>query len=461
MRIVQVALGAALLAMLATGCGSDAGSAKSGAAAGWNVVLISVDTQRADRLGAYGYDKRPTSPRTDELLLEAGARCARAMSPRGATWPAMASVLTGLYPSGHGVIRNGYGFPDDVPTLPKILHAAGYQTGAFLNNMHRANHSGWDAFKYEKGAERRLVNRALDWARARDPERPYFLWAHFFGPHSPYHQAKRLTEMPGVDPAYRGPVKIGKVALDRILSQRIPLGERDLEQLDALYDAAVLATDLAVGRLVDGLRSAPGADRTLFVFTSDHGEELYDHHDYLYHACSVYQTVLHVPLAFVAPGLLEPGTVLDQPVELTDVLPTVLDLLGVEAPAEQHGRSLLADFRRPDAAPSLPAFSEYDDTEIHTVLRDNWKLVINPDEHAPDCVPGAPDFDYPIERLELYDLARDPGETTNLAASRGDVVRELKRLIDERFAGLTDRSGEQDLPDELRRELEALGYVAN
>ena len=449
-----------VLSLLLAAC--SGGERLTGAARGWNVVLISVDTQRADRLGGYGYERRVTSPRTDTLMLDAGVRFARATSPRGATWPAMASALTGLYPSGHGVIRNGYRFPDDVPTLPLILRDAGYQTGAFLNNMHKANHRGWDEFTYESGNESRLVGKAREWVRGLDPNRPFFLWAHFFGPHSPYHVAKLLDRIPDVDPSYDGPVKMGKIALDRILRDDIELDAQDLEQLDALYDGAVLATDLNVGRLIDGLRGVPGAERTLFVYTADHGEELFEHHDYLYHACSVYETVLHVPLAMVAEGLIPAGASVEQPVELIDILPTILDLIGIEPPPDQHGVSLAPLLMRPDApGRGRPAFSQYDDTSIRTVLSDNWKLIYNPDNHVPECVPGAPSFSYPIEEVELYDLANDPGETRNMALERPELVRDLRRAIRERFAALTDRSEDQDIPDDLRRELEALGYVAN
>lgn len=451
-----------LVACAAPEAPSRRGGRLAGSAEGWNVVLISVDTQRADRLGGYGYERRETSPRTDTLLLDAGVRFARAMSPRGATWPAMATVLTGLYPTGHGVIRNGYGFPDDLPTLPLILQQAGYQTGAFLNNMHRANHRGWDEFYYGRGNDERLVRKVREWLRGVDPNRPFFLWTHLFGPHSPYHMAKLLDVKPGVDPDYEGPVKTGKVALDRILREGIPLVEADLEQLNALYDAAVLATDRQVGRLIDGLRTAPEAERTLFIYTSDHGEELYQHHDYFYHACSVYQTVLHVPLSIVAPGLLEPGTTIDRLVELVDLLPTVLDLIGLEVPPEQHGVSLVRLLERPEAGGTVrAAFSEYDDTSIRTVLSEDWKLVVNPDGAEPPCVPGAPDFLFPIGPLELYDLAADPGETRNLADRHPELVRELQRLVDERFAGISDRVRDQDIPEDLRRELEALGYVAD
>src|SRR5207302_7205834 len=111
----------------------------AGTARGWNVVLLTIDTLRADRLGTYGYARRATSPNLDRQLAS-GVAFDRAFSQRAATWPSLASVLSGLYPSGHGVDENGYGFPDDLPTLPKLLHAAGYRTGAFLSNMCDANH---------------------------------------------------------------------------------------------------------------------------------------------------------------------------------------------------------------------------------------------------------------------------------------------------------------------------------
>src|SRR4051794_19801717 len=140
----------------------------AGAARGWNVILLSIDTLRADHLGAYGYAVRPTSPRLD-ALLGSGVRFDAAMSQRAATWPSLASVLTGLYPSAHGVAENGYGFPDDLPTLPKLLHAAGYRTAAFLSNMCRANHQGWDDFACSGGNDAKAVRTALAWAQGGTP----------------------------------------------------------------------------------------------------------------------------------------------------------------------------------------------------------------------------------------------------------------------------------------------------
>lgn len=430
-----------------------------GGAKGWNVVLLTVDTLRADRLGAYGYTVRPTSPHLDARFAS-GVVFEAAMAQRASTWPSLASVLTGLYPSGHGVTENGYGFPDDLPTLPKLLHGAGYRTGAFLSNMCQANHQGWDELACAGGQDGKTVGRALEWARAQPQDRPFFLWVHLFGAHGPYYNGGDLAARE-LDPGYQGPLGTKKWQLNRIMTERVPLSERDLRHLDALYDAAVIGSDRLSGSLLDGLAAAGRMERTLFVFTADHGEELYDHNGYLYHACSVYQTTLHVPLVFAAPGLLPAGGRVPQTVELTDVLPTLLDLLGLPKPAEQHGRSLVRYLSRPGGDdPGKPAFSEYGPTNVHTVVRGDWKLVDNPDGLSPVCIPDAPPDHYPIGRTELYDLAQDPGETTNRAAERPELVAELQALIRQRFAGVKKRQGDQNVPEDLKKELNALGYVA-
>ncbi len=458
---VLVAPVLAALALLAA-CGGPAKPPAtprlSGAAAGWNLVVVSVDTVRADRLGVYGYDRRPTSPRIDALFAE-GVGFSRAIAPRGLTWPSLASVLTGLYPSGHGVIYNGYEFADETPTLPKLLAAAGYRTGAFLNNMMRANHQGWEVLNSAGGAERKLTRRALEWVAELDPERPFFLWTHYFGAHSPYAAGKAWAGAV-LDPTYAGPVIPGKKALNEIMLQGIPLGERDLAYLDGLYDGAVTGTDAVVGELLDGLAAAGRRERTLVVFLADHGEELYDHNAYLYHACSVYESVLRVPLAFVAPGLVPAGEIVAPPVELIDVAPTVLDLLGIEPPAELHGVSLVPYLEQPRRAGAKPAFSEYSDTRIHTALAGGWKLIVNPDGYEPECFEGAPRDLYPIAGVELYDLESDPEETVNVAGEHPERVAALAELIDRRFASLADRRRTQELPEELKEELRALGYVA-
>jgi arylsulfatase A-like enzyme len=432
----------------------------AGAAQGWNVLFLTVDTLRADRLGEYGYKERATSPRIDELL-GGGVRFEQASAQRSSTWPSLASLLTGLYPQAHGVVENGYGFPDDLPTLPKILHGSGYRTGAFLSNMCQANHQGWDAFACSGGQDGKTIRRAVEWAQGQGGDKPFFLWVHLFGGHGPYYNGGDHADRV-LDPGYEGPVGPKKWMLNRIMTEKVALGPRDVRHLDALYDAAVMGTDRLSGSLLDGLRAAGKLDKTLIVFTADHGEELYDHNGYLYHSCSVYQTGLHVPLGITAPGLLPAGARVPQTVESIDVLPTVLGLLAVKPPAEMHGRSLVPYLERPgEGGRGKPAFSEYGSTKIRTVVQDHWKLIQNPDGIDPVCIPDAPPGHYPIGKAELYDLAADPMETKNLAAERPEVVAELSRLIQRRFAGIANRAQGQELSEGLKEELKSLGYVAH
>jgi len=156
------------------------------------------------------------------------------------------------------------------------------------------------------------------------------------------------------------------------------------------------------------------------------------------------------------------GARVPQVVELIDVLPTLLDLVGVAKPAEQHGKSLVPYLERPgEGGRGMPAFSEYGSSTIHTVLQDNWKLVHNPQGFSPICIPDAPPNHYPIGKEELYDLSRDPGEKENLAARQPAKVAELARLIDRRFTGLRNRVHDQKVPEDLKKELNSLGYVAH
>jgi arylsulfatase A-like enzyme len=472
--IATVAMLAALaaLGLVAAGCrggatgvgaGPAAGRGLAGAARGWNVLLLTIDTLRSDRLGAYGYRRRATSPHLDGQM-GAGIVFDSAFSQRAATWPSLASVLSGLYPSGHGVDENGYGFPDDLPTLPKLLHGAGYRTAAFLSNMCDANHLGWDDRTCMGGKDGRTVQEALDWAAGPEPapRRPFLMWVHLFGAHPPYYNGGDLANQ--LDPGYEGELGPKKWRLDEVMTQHLRLDAADLRHLDALYDGAVIGSDRLAGALLDGLRHAGKLDHTLVVIAADHGEELYAHNAYLYHACSVYQTTLHVPLAFAAPGLLRANARVPQAVELIDVLPTLLELLAVAPPARLDGRSLVPYLERPgEGGAGKPAFSEYGASHLHTVIQGGWKLVDNPDDLQPACIPGPagkPPLHYAIGRSELYDLAHDPGETVNLAATHPVEQAALARLIVQRFSHLATRAHPQQVPEKLRKELTDLGYVA-
>ncbi len=449
-----------------SGCTSDreatpAGPALSGAAAHRNVILVSVDTLRADRLGVSGHRVAGASPSPNiDRFLATGVRFDRALAPRAITWPSLASVLTGVYPSAHGVYENGYELVDGIPTLATQLSAEGYRTGRFLSNMCSANHRGWDQAFCSRGVDSKILPEVSSWLDDLDSTRPFLLWVHYFGAHSPYYNGgDRATRI--LDPGYQGPVAPKKGQLNRIMTESMPLNEADLRHLDALYDASVMGSDRFVGELLTEIERRGLTQDSVLIFLADHGEDLYDHHGYIYHACSVYQSGLHVPLAFVAPGLVEPGGVVTRDVELLDVTPTLLDLLGIDPIAVQHGVSLVPELERPGRGGDRPAFSEYQPLAIRTAQLGDWKLIDNPNHDSPYCLPGAPEGHYPLAPVELYHLADDPLETTNLAGQYPDKVEELRELIRLRFADLPTELTPQELPEELKRELEALGYVAN
>ena len=308
-----------------------------------------------------------------------------------------------MYPTGHGLIKNGYSFGDDIATLPKILREQGYQTAAFLSNMCEAGHAGWDRLYCSEGIDGRVNREAFAWMKETDPSQPFLLWTHYFGAHPHYYNGGNGAQE--LDPDYRGPVRADREALDRLVRENIVPNEADRRHMDALYDSAIHGTDSYVSRLLEWLWTRKKLDRTIIVFLSDHGEELWEHNNYIFHVCSVYQSTLHVPLAFVATGLIPEGGVVSQNVELSDVLPTLLDLLGIEGPPDMHGSSLVPYLSRPDAGGAgKPSFGQYGDTRIHTVIDGDWKLIDNPDEHQPYCLEGAAPGHYPIGREELYDL---------------------------------------------------------
>ncbi|MCB1034482.1 MAG: sulfatase [Acidobacteria bacterium] len=454
----------ALLVTLSIGCRTRPEPPASrptlaGAASGRNVLLLSIDTLRADRLNAYGYQMRETSPRMDAFLAS-GIQFDQASAARALTWPSLASVLTGLYPSGHGVTQNGYELPDDLPTLPKLLGGAGYATGAFLSNMCRANHQGWDELRCSQGRDTRASQWALEWVSQQEESRPFFLWIHLFGAHPPYYNGGELAAKE-LDPGYQGALAPKKRVLDAVMEEGQVLSEADRRHLDAIYDAAVIGTDRIVGSFLDALEQAGVLENTVVVLLADHGEDLYDHHGYIYHACSVYQSSLHVPLSFSAPGILPQGQRVRQTVELIDVLPTILDLVGLEPPQGLHGASLRPYLERPEAGGAgKPAFTEYGDSRIHTAMSEGWKLIHNPDAELPVCFAGGPEDLYPIEVTELYDLGRDPLEQENLATAEPTRVSRMRELLRERFADLESRGRAQEIPEDLKEELRSLGYIA-
>ncbi|NVB82531.1 MAG: sulfatase-like hydrolase/transferase [Kofleriaceae bacterium] len=329
---------------------ASAGSARP------NIVLISIDALRADHLGSYGY-ARPTSPVLDAFAKTA-TRFAWAMTSCPSTRCAIPSLLSGRYAS-----TLGYGLSAEraaIPNVAAVLRDAGWTTAAItccarfalgkreLSGFQTLDASA-DAVRMQRAGQSNadtVADSALEWLGSRDPQKPYFLWLHFYDPHFPYSAPKDAT-------------KFGNDDVDR-------------------YDAEIRYVDEQIGRVLAALDP-----QTIVVVTADHGDE-FGEHGIRFHARSLYNQVVRIPLLVRAPGAA--ARVIDTPVSLVDVMPTLLDLAGVTGPAGMNGVSL-ASAVRDGAAPARPVFVELTpDKQIKrdmaAVISPPWKVIWDREANA-------------------------------------------------------------------------------
>jgi arylsulfatase A-like enzyme len=421
------------------------------------VLIYLVDTLRADRLGIYGHSA-PTSPRLDALAAEALV-FEDAWGQASWTRPATASILTGLHPSRHGADREDTALAPEQLTLAERLGAAGYRTGAFVANHLVGGRFGFDqGFDTWNGGDRglygaparQLGERALQWLDAG--QGPFLLYVHTMEPHSPYDppaEAMAPFELPDYegDRDTRALLRLGQ------LGELSPEGLRFLE---ARYAGEIRANDDAFGQLLDGLASRGLLDSTVVVFISDHGEELLDHGG-TEHAKTLYQELVRIPLLIRLPGGERRSGRIAEPVQQIDLLPSLLALAGLEVPPDLPGRDLsaswLGDASSTRPAPLLFAEERFTVTDKLAVRNGPLKLILNND---------GPELWRAGTHVELYDLAADPGERHNLAATRpiaeAFLRQELERFRRQQAARSSDATPLELTPEELEQ-LRALGYV--
>lgn len=485
-----------VLAALAPAWGSSAtcsrGASPSTTDGPPNVVLVVIDTLRADRLGCYGYE-RPLTPHLDALARR-GVRFERAYSASSWTWPSTASILTALPPPAHGVTSHRGGrLPAEVVTVAEVLRDDGYATGAFSTNPLIAPEWGFDQgfdefHAYEVCPTREVRADVEAWLAARGDE-PFFLYLQIVDPHeylpAAEHRARWVREAPDdVSPALW-------IALERAKHDVI---ERDRDRVEAhvafysdLYDATVAEADEFVGQLVETLRDIGALDRTVVAVTSDHGEEFLEHGQVL-HAKQLHEESVRVPLILAGPGVpsessvagaagaagaaggesaIPAGVVVDGRIENRHLATTLLALAGVDDERALGGRDLL-DARDLREAARRPVFSStelgrWSDADgrpfravstVHAVrFRDLLYLW------APDPPEGA-------RGERLFDLARDPAATRDLSRTRPDDCERLRSMIEAwlrdgaRRAAAADGVGEGGTgEDDALRLLRRLGYV--
>lgn len=459
---------AATLAASAFGCAADDGVAPLEPPR--HLVLITIDTLRADHVSSYGHPIS-TTPFVDSLAAE-GVLFERAYAQSATTKPSHSSIFTALYPLQHGVQNNGLVLDGEFVTLAEMLAEQGYRTGAFvstdapLGGNVRQGFEKWDQYEADLDVEggrkqyrqaEQTVDRALEWARSLDGSAPVFLWVHLYDPHRPIQppddrvmDVRRMVQELGED-AYRS----------ELVSRGVPGNDKTVED-SILYDAEILYSDVQLRRLHDGLGAAGWHDDTLWVVTSDHGQGL-GAHDWYGHSKQIYNAQLWVPLVFwFGPGG-EATRIGDRIVEHVDLLPTLAEIVGFDVSQilPVQGRSLAPMLRGERVRdPKWFAFGErsrYVDAGERQQERGNYEEG----------------FRYAVQDLEFkyllfsegddefYDLAGDPYETRNLidAPEYADRREQMREVLTEMIETIASGRQAESVPQEDMERLRALGYI--
>ena len=408
-----------------------------------NIVIYLVDTLRADHVGAYGYD-RPVSPHIDRFAGEA-TLFENAIAQSSWTRPTVASIFTGLWPHTHAVNGPGARLPAKATTLAQILRAAGYTTAGVVTNPNVSPETGldrgfdhyhWLRSKNRDWPRADAVNAALfKWLDEARPEAPLLLYLHTMDPHDPYEPTPefRARHAPGV-PADFPTLPKGRFADS----------PEELAHLVSLYDAEIAFNDLHFGRLLEQLRARDLYDDSLIVFVSDHGEEFADHGSWK-HGRTLFRESVRVPMIIKYPGVVEPLRVID-PVQQVDLMPTLLDYLGLQPPPALPGRSLLP----------FQSGGRLGRRQILTYLRLRgpvqeglfeapWQLIRKQLEGG--------------TRTFLFDDDSDPDQLDNLADPRSIAAAYLAAELERKLSHAGLSAEEVELSDELERQLRALGYL--
>jgi arylsulfatase A-like enzyme len=424
----------------------------------YNIVLITVDTLRADYLGCYGAANKTSFI---DSIAQNGFLFESMFTTSSTTFPAHVSLLTSLYPKD---TRNGYSLADSVTTMAEVLGVHGYLSWAFVSALpldvrfnldqgfdyYDDDFSGckgsldlegnkWFSHSYQVfdcNAEE-TTNRVLNTLKAKEHHTPYFLWVHYYDPHLPYTPPK----------SYYNPSKVTRDQFPYFL--RSP-SQSDLESLQELYGGEVTYVDYHLRKLMDGLKKLGKADNTILVIVADHGENLYQHDGYLDHSLVVYDTVMWIPCIIQLPG--HRGKRIAELVSIIDVMPTLLDLIGI--PYENiEGRSFIGLMEIKKAEPvreyvtcETNDFGVRSKDQTIALRTKNLKYIYNNWKQGKDM---------------FFSLNGDPYENKPLKSLKEPAANELKDWFEtwRKQYKSGDMASVQELDSETKEALKSLGYL--
>jgi len=410
-----------------------------------NVLLISIDTFRADHIHGYGYEFE-TTPTLDKLMRR-GASFSNAISPSPWTLPSHVSLFTSLYPHTHGVIGNMLAIGEDVSTLPPVLSKMGYAAAAFTTSPNLSPRHGYapgfDTYVCKEVSAPLVCEQALKWLNTIE-EKNFFLFLHLYDIHTDYTPLPKYLSM--FESSYEGKIDGKGRNLYKVREGNIVLSEEDIRHLIALYDAEIRQLDASLGTFFKALEHRNILSNTIVVITSDHGEEFLEHGDVL-HGRTLYDELIKIPLIIAGPGIPS-GRLVKKQVELIDVMPTILELCGAKVPPEVEGRSLLPLLAQEQGDWTEIAFAEADHkNEEHDVKRairtKRYKLY----------------YDRLTKREELYDIILDPAERQNIVEQRPDVAKILRAKLKDWMNTKRGHAATITLSEKEKDRLRALGYL--
>ena len=437
---------------------------------GINVLLLTIDTLRADHLSGYGY-ARQTSPAIDGLAAR-GVLFENAFTYWPKTRGSFAAMFTSLYAAQHGLTVRERDLPDYNQTLAETLKASGYQTAAAVDNGNLDRELGfaqgfdryeqvWLTADTEVERTEQLTRFAIHFIESYEQAEPFFLWIHYVNPHTPYEPPEELLDLfRGDEVVPRGPKLEPVVGYHGGVNRHLPLaGESYWGDYVDRYDAEIAFADRHIGHVLEALDKSPHNGSTLVVLTADHGESLGEHDYYFDHGFDLFDPSLRVPLVLSFPGILPQGEIVQAAVSTLDIFPSVLDLAQITFPPGLQGRSLLPLVRHSEERLHDRIFFQ-NDQHLLAISDGRLKLISYPGTGQAEG------------HFELYDTRRDPYELNDRYRGAQEAVSPLEAELSSfrtrtvAWQQETDRRrqgapalGDAELSEETIRNLEALGYL--